>query len=94
MESTPFGRFSAGLRRSYQLAAVAAFWFSADWPPYSLNLNSLDFSTGSVYGQKARLRLTLIWRPYVRPSLRNNTGKRRYRSAKHAALSAAVAKKY
>ncbi len=44
----------------------------------------------AFYCQKARLRLMLIWRPYVRPSLRNNTGKRRYRSAKNAALSAAA----
>ncbi len=39
-ENTPFGGFSASLRRQNQLAE---FWFSADWPPYSSNLNSLDF---------------------------------------------------
>jgi hypothetical protein len=92
MENTPFGGFSAGLRRSNQLAAVAEFWFSADWPPYLPNLNLLDFSTGSVLRPKDRLCLTLIWRPYIRPSLRNNTGKWQYRSAKHAALSAATTK--
>jgi hypothetical protein len=36
------GGFSAGLRRPNQLAVVAEFWFSADWPPYSPNLNSLN----------------------------------------------------
>jgi hypothetical protein len=39
------------------------------------------------FGQKNRLRLTLIWRPYVHQLLQNNTGKRRYRSAKHAAAT-------
>jgi hypothetical protein len=29
MENTPFGGFSAGLRRPNLLAAVAEFWFSA-----------------------------------------------------------------
>jgi hypothetical protein len=53
-ENTPFGGFSAGLRRQNQLAAVAEFWFSADWPPYSSNLNSLDFSTGSVLRPKGQ----------------------------------------
>jgi hypothetical protein len=48
MENTPFGGFSAALRHPNQLAAVMEFWFLADWPPYSLILNSLDFSTGSV----------------------------------------------
>jgi hypothetical protein len=33
---------------------LAEFWFSADWPPYSLNLNSLDFSTGSVLRPKGQ----------------------------------------
>ncbi len=47
-ENTPFGGFSAGLRRPNQLAAVAEFRFLVDWPLYSPNLNSLDFSTGSV----------------------------------------------
>ncbi len=53
-ESTPFGGFSAGLRRSNQLAAVAEFWFLVDWLPYSLNLNLLDFSTGSVLRPKGQ----------------------------------------
>jgi hypothetical protein len=44
MESMPFGGFSINLRRSNQLAAVAEFWFSADWPPYSPDLNSLELS--------------------------------------------------
>jgi hypothetical protein len=48
MGNTPFGGFSAGLRRPKQLAAVAEFRFLADWPLYSPNLNLLDFSTGSV----------------------------------------------
>jgi hypothetical protein len=30
---------------------LAEFWFSADWPP---NLNSLDFSTGSVLRPKGQ----------------------------------------
>ncbi len=47
-ENTPFGGFSASLRRLNQLAAVAEFRVLADWPLYSPNLNSLDFSTGSV----------------------------------------------
>jgi hypothetical protein len=51
MENTPFGGFSAGLRRQNQLAE---FWFSADWPPYSSNLNSLDFSTGSILRPKGQ----------------------------------------
>jgi hypothetical protein len=54
MESTPFGGFSAGLRRSNQLAAVAEFWFSADWPPYSPNLNSLEFSFPHVLQSKGQ----------------------------------------
>ncbi len=44
----------AGLRRPDQLAAVAEFWFSVDWPPYSPNLNSLDFSSGSVLRPKGQ----------------------------------------
>ncbi len=66
-ENTPFGGFSAGLRCLNQLAAVAEFRFLVDWPLYLPNLNSLDFSTGSI-------------------------GWRRYRSAKHAVLSAAAVK--
>jgi hypothetical protein len=48
MENMPFGGFNADLRRPNQLAAVAEFRFLADWPLYSPNLYSLDFSTGSV----------------------------------------------
>ncbi len=33
--------------------------------------------------QKPKLRLTQIWAPYISPSQRNRTRKRRYRSAKH-----------
>jgi hypothetical protein len=51
MENSPFGGFSAGLRRSNQLAE---FWISADWPLYSPNLNSLDFSTGSTLRPKGQ----------------------------------------
>jgi hypothetical protein len=54
MKNTPFGGFSAGLRRPNQFAAVAEFWFSADWPPYSPNLNSLDFSAGSFLQPKGQ----------------------------------------
>jgi hypothetical protein len=54
MENTPFGGFSASLRRLNQLAAAAEFCFLADWPLYSPNLNSLDFSTGSVGRQKGQ----------------------------------------
>jgi hypothetical protein len=53
-ESTPFGGFSAGLRRSNQLAAVAQFWFSADWPPYSPDLNSLELSFARVLQSKGQ----------------------------------------
>jgi hypothetical protein len=56
MESTPFGGFSASLRRTNQLATVAEFWFSADWLPFSPDLNSLDFSTGSVLQPKSQAR--------------------------------------
>jgi hypothetical protein len=54
MKNTPFSRFSASLCRPNQLAAVAEFWFSADWPPYLLGLNLLDFSTGSVLQPKGQ----------------------------------------
>jgi hypothetical protein len=54
MENTPFGRFSASLRHPNQLAAVVEFWFLADWPPYSLDLNSLDSSTSSVLEPKGQ----------------------------------------
>jgi hypothetical protein len=54
MENTPFSGFSAGLRRRNQLAAVAELWFSANWPPYSPNLNSLVFLTGSVSRPKGQ----------------------------------------
>jgi hypothetical protein len=54
MENTPLGGFSAGLRRQNQLAAVVEFRFLADWPLYSPNLNSLDFSTSSVLRPKGQ----------------------------------------
>ncbi len=54
MENTPFGEFSAGLRCPDQLAAVAEFWFSVDLPPYLPNMNSLDFSTGSILRPKGK----------------------------------------
>jgi hypothetical protein len=54
MENMPFGGFSTGLRRPNQLAALAEFWFSADWPPYLPDLNLLDFSTGSVLQPKGQ----------------------------------------
>jgi hypothetical protein len=54
MENTPFGGFSAGLRRPNQLAAVAEFRFSADLLPYLPNLNSLDVSTGNVLQTKGQ----------------------------------------
>jgi hypothetical protein len=54
MENTLFGRISAGLCGPNQLAAVAEFWFSVDWLPYSPDLNSLDFSTGSVLQPKGQ----------------------------------------
>jgi hypothetical protein len=91
MENSPFGGFSAGLRRLNQLAAVGGI----------LDLGGLathicqtwicwTFQPAASCGQKVRLRLTLILRPYVRLSLRNGTGKRRSRSTKHTALSAAA----
>ncbi len=52
--NTPFGGFSVGLGRLNQLAAVAEFRFLVDWPLYSPNLNSLDFSTGSVLRPKGQ----------------------------------------
>jgi hypothetical protein len=54
MESTPFGGFSAGLRRSNQLAAVAEFWFSADWLPYSPDLNLLELFFARVLQSKGQ----------------------------------------
>jgi hypothetical protein len=33
---------------------LAEFWFLAEWAPYSPNLNSLDFSTGSVLRPKGQ----------------------------------------
>jgi hypothetical protein len=54
IENTPFSGFSAGLCRQNQLAAVAELWFLVDWPPYSPNLNSLDFLTGSVLRPKGQ----------------------------------------
>jgi hypothetical protein len=48
MENMPFGGFSAGLHSPHQLAAVAEFWFLAVWLPYSPDMNSLNFSTGSI----------------------------------------------
>jgi hypothetical protein len=33
---------------------LAEFWFWVHWPLYSPNLNSLDFSTGSVLRQKGQ----------------------------------------
>jgi hypothetical protein len=52
MESTPFGGFSAGLRRSNQLVAEAEFWFSADWLPYSPDLNLLELFFARVLQSK------------------------------------------
>ncbi len=54
MESTPFGGFSAGLRRSNQFTAVAEFWFSVDWPPYLPDLNSLELSFARVLQSKVQ----------------------------------------
>jgi hypothetical protein len=54
MENTPFGGFRSGLRNPNHLSAVAEFWFSGDWPPFSPNLNLLDFSTGSVLRPKGQ----------------------------------------
>jgi hypothetical protein len=54
MENMPFNGFSAGLCCPNQLAAMAEFWFLADWPPYLPNLNLLDFSTGSVLQPKGQ----------------------------------------
>jgi hypothetical protein len=92
MENTSFGGFSAGLRHPNQLLAMAESWFSGDGPPYSLNLNFLDFSTGSTVLPKGQDVLTLILQPYVCLSPQNNTGLRRYNSTKHAALSAIAVK--
>jgi hypothetical protein len=33
---------------------LAEFWFLADWPPCSPDLNSLDFSTGSFLQAKGQ----------------------------------------
>ncbi len=54
MENMPFCRFNPSLRCPNQLAAVAEFWFSADWPPYLPDLNSLDFSTHSILQPKGQ----------------------------------------
>ncbi len=55
------------------LRPLAEFCLLADWPPYSPDLNSLDLSH-AFCSQKARPHLTLIWAPYVRPSLWNGPG--------------------
>jgi hypothetical protein len=54
IENTSFCGFSAGLRRPNQLAPLAEFLFLADLPPYSPNLNSLDFDTWHVLQAKAQ----------------------------------------
>jgi hypothetical protein len=54
MENMPFGRFSAGLRLLNQLVTVAEFCFLGDWPPYSPNLNLLNFTTGNVLWPKGQ----------------------------------------
>ncbi len=54
VENTSFGRFSTGLRHPNHLAAKVEFWFSAEWPPYSLDLNSVDFSIWSVLQPKGQ----------------------------------------
>ncbi len=53
-ENTPFGGLSASLRCPNQLAAVGGILVFADRPLYSPNLNSLDFSTGSVLQPKGQ----------------------------------------
>jgi hypothetical protein len=92
IENTPFGGFSTGLRRLNQLAAVAEFRFLADWPLYSPNLNSLDFSTGSAgrpKGQAMPHTNLAALHPSVATEYRQLAA---YRSAKHAAPSAAAIK--
>jgi hypothetical protein len=92
MENTPFGGFSAGLRRPNQLAAVGEFWFLVNWPLYLPTWIRWTSQLAAFCGQKVRLRLTLILRPYVRPSPRNGNSLQRSRSANYAALSAATVK--
>jgi hypothetical protein len=50
---------------------LAEFWFLADWPPYSPDLNSLDFDTRLVLQAKAQ---TIFFMPHsnliaLRPSI-------------------------
>jgi hypothetical protein len=54
MEKMPFGGFSVGLHRPHQLAAMAEFWFLADWLSYSPDMNLLNFSTGSILQPKGQ----------------------------------------
>jgi hypothetical protein len=48
MENTPFGRFSAGLRRQNKLAALAEILVFGRLAAIFAELDSLDFSTGSI----------------------------------------------
>jgi hypothetical protein len=54
MENMPFCGFSASLCCPNRLAAMAEFWFSVHWPPYSPDLNLLDFSTRSILQPKGQ----------------------------------------
>jgi hypothetical protein len=54
MENTHFGGFSAGLRRSNQLAVVGGILVFGGLALYSPHLNSLDFSIGSVWRPKGQ----------------------------------------
>jgi hypothetical protein len=53
-ENMPFGRFSSGICRQNHLAAVRGILVFSDWPLYLPDLNSLDFSTGSVLQAKGQ----------------------------------------
>ncbi len=62
---------------------LAEFRFLADWPPYSPNLNLLDFDTRHTLQAKAQAKPDSNLTAYVCPSPRNRSRKRRYISAKH-----------
>ncbi len=62
---------------------LTEFRFLADRPPYSPNLNPLDFNTRCVFQAKAQATPHSNLTALVSPSPRNRTGKQRYVSVKH-----------
>jgi hypothetical protein len=56
-ENTSFCGFSAGLCRPNHLAVIGGILVLVDWPPYSPDLNSVDFSIWSVLQPKGQAML-------------------------------------